>query len=46
MPVRPLGALEGIGLQYRHFGSVKTVRSLDGLEVLLYCTGTEDLYRP
>jgi hypothetical protein len=36
----------GIALLYRHCGSVKAVRPIGGVEVQLYCTGTEALYRP
>jgi hypothetical protein len=36
----------GIALLYRHWGSVQAVRPIGGVEVLLYCTGTEALYRP
>jgi hypothetical protein len=36
----------GIALLYRHRDSVQAVRSIGGVEVYLYCTGTEALYMP
>ena len=36
----------GIAILYRHCGSVQAVRPIGGVEVQLYCTGTEALYRP
>jgi hypothetical protein len=35
-----------IALLYRHWGSVQAVRPIGRVEVQLYCTGTEVLYRP
>ena len=35
----------GIAVLYRNCGSVQGVRHIGGVEVLLYCTGTEALYR-
>ena len=35
----------GIAVLYRHCVSVQVVRPIGGVEVLLYCTGTEGLYR-
>ena len=36
----------GIAVLYRNCDSVQAVRCIGGVEVYMYCTGTEALYRP